>query len=250
MILSTLFNRAPERGAGFMPDPLGVNVPAAAALQPASPVRQQAQQGGIGGFLGNLRDRLMAPNAYGPDLGAKLTRFGAELQDINDGGNRAAAIHQRMEAQRKQQAEEARRKQMNDAIRSSYREDGTFDRQAFARSAIEGGLVNDLGEVTALMGDGRKLIETDEGLFSYDPETNTGEYIETFEPDPRPAPMGMVRNPETGRLEWEPGYVEAQGQLAGTRREAVISRPAQSRARSGGSRRSRPAAPSRAPWEY
>lgn len=124
MILNTLFGAqmAPERTL-------------APANQPVSPIEggggSPARAPGIGGFLASLRDRWTTPNAQGLDFGQRLTRFGAELQDISDGGQRAAAIHQRAEAERQQRAAQARQQQTSEAFRAALRPDGSFDQGAY-----------------------------------------------------------------------------------------------------------------------
>ncbi|MES3028485.1 MAG: hypothetical protein V4820_11605 [Pseudomonadota bacterium] len=77
------------------------------------------------------------------------------------------------------------------------------------------------------------VVKGKDGIYERSEEGDWKRVAE-FPEDERPAPMGMVRNADTGALEWEPGYVEAQGQLSGTRREAVVSRPMPTRARAGG----------------
>lgn len=79
--------------------------------------------------------------------------------------------------------------------------------------------------------------------------------------DPEPTqgsiPSGMRLTPDGG-LEWMPGYVNAQGEVTGIRRDAVVARPTPSRARaSGGGGASRPSGgasrlprlPSVNPWD-
>lgn len=61
--------------------------------------------------------------------------------------------------------------------------------------------------------------------------------VAEFAKKERQLPMGMIRGPD-GKLMWEPGYVEAQRQVADERREAVTSQPMPVRARSGGGRAS------------
>lgn len=81
-----------------------------------------------------------------------------------------------------------------------------------------------------------QIVEGPDGIYSVDAKGNPTKiqaYPEKAAPDH--LPPGMIRNPQTGKLEWEPGYVDAQSQLSGVRREAVVSRP-MPRAAGGGGR--------------
>jgi len=60
---------------------------------------QQEGGGGIGGFLSRLRQKATTPDANGMNFVDRLGRFGREIQDIDDGGNRALAYEQ-MQQQR------------------------------------------------------------------------------------------------------------------------------------------------------
>lgn len=177
MILNTLFGAqmAPERTL-------------APANQPVSQVEgggSAARPAGIGGFLGQLRDRWTTPNAQGLDFGQRLTRFGAELQDISDGGQRAAAINQRMEAQRQQQAASARQQQASAAFQAALRPDGSFDGRAYLSAMAQAGQAPEMSDIAAAERMGQdQIVEGPDGIYRITPDGRS-ERIQDY-PTPRP----------------------------------------------------------------
>jgi hypothetical protein len=77
----------------------------------------------------------------------------------------------------------------------------------------------------------REIINARDGVYAVDPYNPDTPMLVHAVPPPAPtAPTGMVRGPD-GKLTWAPGYLDAQGQLTGRRRDEVVSRPTPSRAR-------------------
>lgn len=109
---------------------------------------------------------------------------------------------------------------------------------------LEGALSGDprVGDLAALVRqsqpDKTQFMEGPDGIYERTPQGWT--LSKSYPKAPAAIPAGMVEGPD-GKLSWRPGYVEAQGQLSGTRRDAVVSRPMPRTA--GGGRRSAGRAP-------
>jgi len=91
--------------------------------------------------------------------------------------------------------------------------------------------------VKAGQGQKPQIIEGPDGIYKI--AGSNAERIKDYPAKPNTTP-GQI-NPQTGRWEWAPGYLEGQGQLTGVRRDAVVSRPMPQRARAGGSNSGLPA---------
>jgi hypothetical protein len=86
-----------------------------------------------------------------------------------------------------------------------------------------------------------RIVEGPDGIYNI--SGGKASKIQDYPERPNTTP-GQV-NPQTGRWEWAPGYLESQASLAGVRRDAIVSRPTPSRARAphsaGGGARTSPA---------
>lgn len=97
--------------------------------------------------------------------------------------------------------------------------------------ALYGEMPDEVGFATKMMKDAEpepdRVVEGPDGIYTI--SGGKASKIQDYPDRPNTTP-GQV-NPQTGRWEWAPGYLESQASLAGVRRDAVVSRPTPSRAR-------------------
>lgn len=210
---------------------------------PAPPVER--------GLLGNIQNFFTQNRGEGNFVN-RLGMFGAELQDLEDGGQRARTMQadRSAQSQAQTQAQEAaqQRTQLNKlalGLGLSPQEQLIFQAQPEAFIKILADRQQDVtigndrvrnGEVV-YDGPDESYMNTSRGV--YRTGDNPG-WAEQFEPQPDDAPEGMRWNAEGTGYEIIPGYVENRRTISGANR-------APPRPRSSGGRSSAPA--SVPPWE-
>lgn len=167
-------------------------------------------------LLSNLGGILKNPEA--------LNYIGAALKDMSgENGNLQAAeqnVMARQEKAKKDALALQSRQAINQALQGAYGDDGKFDPMAFAQGMIGSGSLNDPGDILAFAKEATpdpvkpQYIEGPDGI--YEIVGGQSRKIQGYAPKPNTTP-GQI-NPDTGRWEWAPGYLDSQGALAGVRR--------------------------------
>ncbi len=216
----------------------------AANNQPAEPAVDR-------GLLGNIQN-FLAQNRGEGNFVNRLGMFGAELQDLEDGGTRARQMTADRQAasQAQQEAEEAARQRseinkMALSMSMSPQERLIFNAnpeayiKLLADRQADREVGNDVIRNGEVIYDGpdESYLNTREGV--YRTGDNPG-WQERFAPEPENAPEGM-RWGANGELEIIPGYIENRRSISGANRAPPRPRAA--------SRASSAAPSTRPPWE-
>lgn len=191
-----------------------------------SPTAQRPERGGLMGFLDRNRGQ--------GNFVERLNLFGAELQDISDGGSRAEALRQRNEQALAQQQAMQQRMEINklaQGMNLSPADQLLFNANPESFLEVLVDRDNDAREAAAKFNE-VDYLNTSQGVYRTGP--NPG-WQERFEPDPLEAELMRARIAATQ------AQVEQRNAAA-----AKSRRPPAVRSSGGGSRS---AAPSRAPWE-
>ena len=176
----------------------------------------QRDANGHRSILGNLGGILKNPEA--------LNYIGAALKDMSgDDGNLMAAeqnVLARQEKAKKDALALQSRQAISEAMKGAYGDDGKFDPMLFAQNMLGSGSLSDAGDVLNFAKEATpqpakpQYVEGPDGI--YEIIGGQSRRIQAYPQKPVTTP-GQV-NPNTGRWEWAPGYLEGQGQLSSVRR--------------------------------
>jgi len=187
-------------GTGFP-----VPVDAGSALMPKP---EPVEQGGLMGFMRQAQQ----PGGFVERLGD----FGANLQDIDNGGDRLAQREEARNGTAEEQEAARQREQVNmlaKSLKLSPQDQLFFNVNPEGFMTAYGRRQDAAAEAEAGRNE-ETYIETPRGIYRTGP--NAG-WAEQFEPEPPRAPEGM-RWTEDGGLELIPGYVEGRSRVAGATR--------------------------------
>ena len=176
----------------------------------------QKDANGHRSILGNLGGILKNPEA--------LNYIGAALKDMGgDDGNLMAAeqsVMARQEKAKKDALALQSRQAISEAMKGAYGDDGKFDPMLFAQNMLGSGSLSDAVDVLNFAKEATpqpakpQYVEGPDGI--YEIIGGQSRRIQAYPQKPVTTP-GQV-NPNTGRWEWAPGYLEGQGQLSSVRR--------------------------------
>lgn len=217
----------------------------------------------MAGLFGGAR-RFLADQRTGGNFADRLSLFGAQLQDINDGGNRADPLMQR----RAQQAALAQQQIAMDRLRSDVSPlDGPGGsgtgaartpseiQQALFQGAMNGLPVGPAMQAWQGMNPEPKTYNTARGVVQVSPDGSVKNLFEIPPEAPKASP-GWNINPDGTWAPvqggpYDPDYIRRSNEI---KRQVVTSNPMPSRARGGGSSaptvgRAPSSQSARRPWE-
>lgn len=164
-----------------------------------------------------------------------LYLMGAGLKDIGNAGesNNLGQAQQVLAARQKAQQEQQLRQQAGGLFGGGAPnlQDPATQQRLMQYIAAGGDPSSVLEVAKALQPPKSQYIEGPNGIYAIGPDGKPS-MVQAYPEKPNTTP-GQI-NPQTGKWEWAPGYLEGQGQLTATRRDAVVARPMPSRGRSGG----------------
>lgn len=175
-----------------------------------------------------LLDRLRAPDANGVTFSDKLSAMGGILAGDDN-------PYARIDAAKKANAETQQRARRNQAFMAAYK-NGKFDPAAYAEAL--GSANVDPSDIAALekafnhQQSDSQYVEGPDGIYQVDKPSGQTRRVQEYPAKPNTTP-GQI-NPQTGRWEWAPGYLDAIGSRAEVQREAVVKHPMPSRGGGGG----------------